>query len=466
VARRTLSKRLLNKCLEDAVFGFFDTETTGLHPESYSEQPDRLVEVAAALYDAQGQEIGSFESLVNPHRGIPAGAYRVHGISDDDVKDAPDARPVLDKMMTFLKPADMVWAFNSPFDVRFVVSAWLEAGVQPPFLAGYDVRRLATDAGFGRAGLQSIAYQMGLPSETQHRALADARLTAKVFFEILLMGFDPQSTIGELMRVHDMRNPVYSTELCVRRLHDRRNHRQTRRRTRRGPAICVTGKLAALSRHGIKERVEAVGYKVSKEVHEALEFVVLGDRPTARKVKDAQDLGVKRLDEEAFMRWLEEREAATDASSGEATYPPPEVDERAGDRRASRVTDIPIVGSDGEATGAHVRLTDKGNELEISLDIGSSVGDRVGCSHEQWMAVLESRLPPSTAAHVRADIDIYKNLEAALLKDIEDLRASTQDDSVLSAARIHLAATLEEIEESMRALRCEHEELLSQMEAG
>jgi DNA polymerase-3 subunit epsilon len=55
----------------------FDLETTGL-----SVSNDRIVSVAASCGDAR------FYSVVNPGVPIPAGASRVHGLYEADVKDA------------------------------------------------------------------------------------------------------------------------------------------------------------------------------------------------------------------------------------------------------------------------------------------------------------------------------------------------------------------------------------------
>lgn len=59
---------------------WFDLEATGLDPHT-----DRIVEIAI-LELPSGQ---TYHSLVNPGVPIPAEVTEIHGISDDDVKDAP-----------------------------------------------------------------------------------------------------------------------------------------------------------------------------------------------------------------------------------------------------------------------------------------------------------------------------------------------------------------------------------------
>jgi DNA polymerase-3 subunit epsilon len=59
---------------------FFDLETTGTDPES-----DRIVELAVVRPDEAEPTVRRYD----PGRPIPPGATAVHGISDEDVADAP-----------------------------------------------------------------------------------------------------------------------------------------------------------------------------------------------------------------------------------------------------------------------------------------------------------------------------------------------------------------------------------------
>ncbi|MFP3947117.1 MAG: exonuclease domain-containing protein [Longimicrobiales bacterium] len=72
--------------LPDRAF-FFDLETTGTDPYG-----DRVVEIAAVVADRHGagwEVVARWQHLVHPGRFIPEAATAVHGISDDDVADAP-----------------------------------------------------------------------------------------------------------------------------------------------------------------------------------------------------------------------------------------------------------------------------------------------------------------------------------------------------------------------------------------
>lgn len=60
-------------------FRVFDSETTGLDPDSEL--------VSFAIIDDKGREL--FNTRIRPERSIPAGATAIHGIRDEDVRDAP-----------------------------------------------------------------------------------------------------------------------------------------------------------------------------------------------------------------------------------------------------------------------------------------------------------------------------------------------------------------------------------------
>ncbi|MBQ5879325.1 MAG: 3'-5' exonuclease, partial [Alistipes sp.] len=62
---------------------FFDLETTGVNTSS-----DRIVEISLIKVMPNGEEIAKTRRI-NPEMPIPPEATAVHGITDEDVKDAP-----------------------------------------------------------------------------------------------------------------------------------------------------------------------------------------------------------------------------------------------------------------------------------------------------------------------------------------------------------------------------------------
>lgn len=159
-----------------------DTETTGMSPA----EGHRLVEVArvAVVDGALGEE---WSSLVQPGRPIPPDAARVHGIHDAMVAGAPPAAEVARTLREACDDLPLVF-HNAPFDLPFLVHLFREAGAPPLLNPILDTLGLARGL-FGSTASNSLgplSARLGLPAETAHRALGDARTTARLF--VLLAG--------------------------------------------------------------------------------------------------------------------------------------------------------------------------------------------------------------------------------------------------------------------------------------
>ena len=61
-----------------------------------------------------------------------------------------------------------------------------------------------------------------------------------------------------------------------------------------------TGKLSNISRAEAKSIVENNGGKIVSNVSKKLDFLIAGEKPTTRKIKLANDLKVKILDQTDF----------------------------------------------------------------------------------------------------------------------------------------------------------------------
>ena len=76
-----------------------------------------------------------------------------------------------------------------------------------------------------------------------------------------------------------------------------------------GKTFVITGTLAAMSREVAKERIEALGGKVTNSLSGATSYLVVGESPGS-KLDKAAKLGVATLDEPAFLALLETGNAA------------------------------------------------------------------------------------------------------------------------------------------------------------
>ena len=160
-----------------------DTETTGFDPKT----GDRLVEVGCIEIDDLLPTGRTFHRYVNPDRLIPEAAIRVHGITDEKVKDAPRFHEIVDDLMEFIGDAPMI-AHNAGFDRNFIDAEYVMAGRPATDPERWiDTLALAQKRFPGMPNsLDALCkrFKVSLADRTFHGALIDARLLAEVYLEL------------------------------------------------------------------------------------------------------------------------------------------------------------------------------------------------------------------------------------------------------------------------------------------
>lgn len=110
---------------------FFDLETTGVNVAS-----DRIVEIAILKVFPDGRiekrpdpTSGPPRLLINPGGPIPVESSVIHGIYDEDVKDAPTFADIADKLFKFLFDCDLAGFNSNKFDVPILAEEFLRCGI-------------------------------------------------------------------------------------------------------------------------------------------------------------------------------------------------------------------------------------------------------------------------------------------------------------------------------------------------
>ncbi len=157
-----------------------DFETTGLSPAN----GDRATEVAVVIID-ENRVIGSYQSLMNAGKRIPAFVQRLTGITDAMIRQAPPSSEVMQELAEFVGDIPFV-AHNAAFDSKFIDAEWSRIHHQRSQTFACSLllsRRLYPN--FHNYKLGNLARYLNLPTaERSHRALADAELTAKLIIQI------------------------------------------------------------------------------------------------------------------------------------------------------------------------------------------------------------------------------------------------------------------------------------------
>ena len=161
---------------------FLDTETTGLSPEN----GDRIVEIGCVELLNRKLTGNNLHFYLNPERDSHEDALKVHGISNEFLKDKPKFGEIADELLEYLQGADVL-IHNAPFDVGFI-NKELELQKRPP-LKTYvnsvaDTLAMAKDMFPGkRNSLDALCDRLGVDNSgrTLHGALLDAELLADVY---------------------------------------------------------------------------------------------------------------------------------------------------------------------------------------------------------------------------------------------------------------------------------------------
>jgi len=184
----------LRRSLDEAVFTFLDVETTGLSPRT-----SRICEVA--LIGFQGDcRVSHFSSLVNPGLPIPPETTRIHGITDEMVRNSPAFSALAPRLIALLEGAVIV-AHNAEFDLSFVEMEFVRAGLKLPELPVIDTLHIARHiGGFSNNKLGTIAKELDISAENWHRALSDVEMTRKIFEHFMvILKKDGAATVADVL---------------------------------------------------------------------------------------------------------------------------------------------------------------------------------------------------------------------------------------------------------------------------
>ena len=161
----------------------FDTETTGLDPQS----GDRLVEIGCIEMVNRVETGQVFHAYFNPERDMPAAAEAVHGLSAAFLSDKPKFAARVDELLEFLGDSPLV-AHNAGFDFGFL-NAELALIGRPPL----SRERMVDTVALARVrhpgaknSLDALCTRYGIDRShrTKHGALLDSELLAQVYVEL------------------------------------------------------------------------------------------------------------------------------------------------------------------------------------------------------------------------------------------------------------------------------------------
>jgi DNA polymerase-3 subunit epsilon len=103
----------------------FDLETTGLDPAE-----DRIIQFSIIKqFPGTAEAPQRVTRFVNPCREIPEEAIKIHGITNEQIKDAKPFKEMAEGIAKFIKNCDVVGYNSNRFDVPFLLYEFERAGI-------------------------------------------------------------------------------------------------------------------------------------------------------------------------------------------------------------------------------------------------------------------------------------------------------------------------------------------------
>ncbi|MCP1167607.1 DNA polymerase III subunit epsilon [Limimaricola litoreus] len=171
-----------------------DTETTGFEPA----EGDRIVEIGAVELQGHMPTGRTYHQYINPERSMPKGAFEVHGLGDDFLRDKPKFAAIAQEFLDFIGEARLV-IHNAAFDMKFLNAelGWVNKP-KIPMDRALDTLAIARKRFPGSpASLDALCRRFGIDNgaRTLHGALLDSEILAEVYLE-LIGGRQPDFALG------------------------------------------------------------------------------------------------------------------------------------------------------------------------------------------------------------------------------------------------------------------------------
>ena len=164
---------------------FLDTETTGLSALN----GDRIIEIACVEMVNRKLTHQNLHFYLNPERDSEEGALRIHGISNEFLRDKPKFAEIADDLLTYCEGAE-IFIHNAPFDLGFLNKELSIIG-KPEFKSVAhsitDTLVMAKEMFPGkRNSLDALCDRLGVDNSNRslHGALLDAELLSQVYVHL------------------------------------------------------------------------------------------------------------------------------------------------------------------------------------------------------------------------------------------------------------------------------------------
>ena len=154
----------------------FDIESTGLDVSQ-----DRIVEISILKVTPEGEET-ELTLRINPEIEISEESTSIHGITQEDIKDAPTFQEVADQLADFIGDADLAGYNSNKFDIPMLAEEFLRVDHAFDMRARkfIDIQNIFHKME-QRTLVAAYKFYCNKDLENAHSAFADVQATYEVF---------------------------------------------------------------------------------------------------------------------------------------------------------------------------------------------------------------------------------------------------------------------------------------------
>ena len=193
----------------DRPLAFFDIEATGISPRT-----DRIVELAIVKLLPPHGKAENHVYRVHPEMPIPPESTKIHGITDEDVKDCPTFDQIAPEIIEILRDCDLGGYNIIRFDIPMLTEEFIRSKIR---FDANNRRIIDAQRIFHKREPRDLAaalrYYCNAEHENAHGALADTEATVNVVIGQLKMYEDLPADIGELAEYCNPRDPSWVDQL-------------------------------------------------------------------------------------------------------------------------------------------------------------------------------------------------------------------------------------------------------------
>lgn len=181
-----------------------DTETTGIGWQD----GHRVIEIGAVELIDKYRTGKFYHTYINPERLVSEGAFKVHGISDEFLKDKPVFALVVAEFLDFIGDSRLV-IHNAAFDMGFLNHHLGQLGVthlnNDRVLDTLELARKKYPG--AKNSLDALCARLNIDSSKRvnHGALLDAELLADCYCEMMGAGSTQRSLLYQSIQVEEVR---------------------------------------------------------------------------------------------------------------------------------------------------------------------------------------------------------------------------------------------------------------------